>query len=147
MQKIEMAFSEVYEIFHFLDRELIEKIPLSVRKLIEDERDKDYKVILNPNLSLEEQNLLVETYNILGVLKLKYWCENELEKQKMVSIANKNEVKYEEFIREKYNPDNIFKDKSNLKQNVNTTETMAIVEYKENFWKKLINKIKCFFKR
>ena len=51
-----------------LDKELIEKIPLSVRKLIEDERDKDYKVILNPNLSLEEQNLLVETYNILGVL-------------------------------------------------------------------------------
>ena len=65
----------------------------------------------------------------------------------MVSIANKNDLKYEEFIREKYNPDNIFKDKSNLKQNVNTTETMAIVEYKENFWKKLINKIKCFFKR
>ena len=145
MQKIEMAFSEVYEVLHFLDKELIEKIPLSVRKLIEEERDKDYKVILNPNVSLEEQELLVETYNILGVLKLKYWCENEFEKQKMISIANKNELEYESFIREKYNSDNIFNRK---KENIIKSENnqTQLIEYKESFFKKILKKIRLFFK-
>lgn len=145
MQKIEMAFSEVYEILHFLDKELIEKIPLSVRKFIEEERDKDYQVILNPNLSLEEQDLLLETYNILGILKLKYWCENEFEKQKMMTIANENELKYEKFIREKYNPDNIFNKKHDniIKSENNQTQ---LIEYKESFFKRILKRIRLFFK-
>lgn len=145
MQKIEMAFSEVYEILHFLDKELIEKIPLSVRKLIEEERDKGYKVTLDPKVSLEEQDLLVETYNVLGVLKLKYWCKNEFEKQKMMEIANENELKYDEFIRETYNPDNIFNKRQDniIKEENNQTQ---LIEYKEAFFKRILKKIRLFFK-
>ena len=56
----------------------------------------------------------------------------------------------EELKREKYNPDNIFKNKKNYSENIEdniSTET-AIVEYKEkNFIQKLFDKIKNLFRR
>ena len=58
----------------------------------------------------------------------------------------------EEELREKYNPDNLFK-KKETEQKIeepqkNTSENTALVEYKEEkFFKKLIKKIISFFKR
>jgi len=43
-------------------------------------------------------------------------------------------------LREKYNPDNIFKNKNKLE-----TETLAVVEYKESIFRKIIKSIKRFF--
>ena len=55
----------------------------------------------------------------------------------------------QEELREKYNPDNIFKDRQ---KNIEVTEqeiedTTAIVTYKETFLSKIINKIKLFFNK
>ena len=51
---------------------------------------------------------------------------------------------------EKYNPDNLFKNKKNHTQNYENiiSEEMSIVKYKErNFLEKLFDKIKHLFKR
>lgn len=49
---------------------------------------------------------------------------------------------------EKYNPENIFKNRrqNNVKEE-NISNTVAIVEYKENIFSKIINKIKAIFIR
>ena len=63
----------------------------------------------------------------------------------MISLYAENDRKREEELREKYNPDNIFKKKENKAEEVQET---ALIEYhEENFLKKIIHKIMNFFKR
>lgn len=140
-------YSEVYSLLNLFGKEYTDKMPSKLLNIIEAERNKEYTPIYDISKDINSQNIKKETKAMIALLKLSYWCNSENEKQKLMQLFNDNESIYQQELREKYNPDNIFKDKSNLKQNVDTTQTMSIVEYKENFWKKLINKIKSYFKR
>ena len=76
---------------------------------------------------------------------------SEEEKERINNILKNNEDKYQAELREKYNPDNLFKKQKseilNLENNTITEET-AIIEYKEkNFLQKIFDKIKHLFKR
>ena len=140
-------YSEVYSLLNLFGKEYTDKMPSKLLNIIEAERNKEYTPIYDISKDINSQNIKKETKAMIALLKLSYWCDSVNEKQKLMQLFNDNESIYQQELREKYNPDNIFKDKSNLKQNVDTTQTMSIVEYKENFWKKLINKIKRYFKR
>lgn len=145
------AYAEVDEILSFMEDVYIDKIPKKLRELFKNERLEDYKSNINPKIPLDEQKLQKKTFSILAMLNLNYWCEDEKEKQDLIAIYSENDRKKEE-LREKYNPDNLFK-KKETEQKIeepqkNTSENTALVEYKEErFFKKLIKKIMNFFKR
>ena len=146
------AYAEVDEILSFMEDVYIDKIPKKLRELFKNERLEDYKPNINPKIPLDEQKLQKKTYSILAMLNLNYWCEDEKEKQDLIAIYSENDRKKEEELREKYNPDKLFK-KKETEQKIeepkkNTAENTALVEYKEEkFFKKLIKKIMNFFKR
>ena len=73
-------------------------------KFIKEEKDNNYKPNINPELPLEEQNILPETIDILALLKLNYWC-NEEEKKELLELLNKNEQKFQKEAKEKYDID------------------------------------------
>ena len=63
----------------------------------------------------------------------------------MTTLSN-NEIKYQEELRKKYNPDNIFKDRQKSTEYVETQkENTEIATYKESFFSKIISKIKLIF--
>lgn len=146
------AYAEVDEILSFMEDVYIDKIPKKLRELFKNERLEDYKPNINPKIPLDEQKLQKKTFSILAMLNLNYWCEDEKEKQDLIAIYSENDRKKEEELREKYNPDKLFK-KKETEQKIeepkkNTAENTALVEYKEEkFFKKLIKKIMNFFKR
>ena len=77
---------------------------------------------------------------MLAVLTYNYWS-SETEKKDIIERLNENENNYQEELREKYNPDNIFK---NRETKVEALEnSVAMVEYK----KSIFSKIKNWFKR
>ena len=78
------------------------------------------------------------------VFKNNYWS-NEEEKREIIKQLNENEKKYQEELREKYNPDNLFKNKD-IKAEI-TEQPVAMVEYKESIFRRIINRIKIIFKR
>lgn len=45
------------------------------------------------------------------MLNLQYWCKDENEKERLKSVYAENKRKYQDELREKYNPDNLFKNK------------------------------------
>lgn len=145
------AYAEVDEILSFMEDVYIDKIPKKLRELFKNERLEDYKSNIDPKIPLDEQKLQKKTFSILAMLNLNYWCEDEKEKQDLIAIYAENDRKKEE-LREKYNPDNLFK-KKETEQKIeepqkNTSENTVLVEYKEEkFFKKLIKKIMNFFKR
>lgn len=144
--KINKAYSEVYEILQLLDDEFISKLPKKFIEFIEKEKDNEYITNINPKIPLEEQNLLADTVNILAMLKLDYWSTED-EKQELLSILNQNEKEYQSELNEKYNPDNIFKNRQSIKQEQNIEETSLVPIKEKNFILKLFEKIKNMFQK
>lgn len=81
---------------------------------------------------------------MIALFHLNYWCNSDEEKEQLKQLFKNNEEKHQAEIREKYNPDNLFKNNKQetiQEANVNSNN-LAIVEYKESILKKFINKIK-----
>ena len=74
------------------------KIPEKLRELFKKENLQNYSPNIDLKISLDEQNLQRETFSILAMLNLKYWCEDEKEKQELMAIYKKNDAKKEELI-------------------------------------------------
>ncbi len=139
-----MAYSEVYEILNLLEVEYVEKVPEKVRNFFEEERLKEYKPQIKVDTPLTEQNLQRETIVLLAILNLNYWCETPEEKQEIINELTNNEQSQQE-LKEKYNPDNSFKNK---RVNKKLDNSFAMIEYKKpNLIQKLLRKIKSLLKK
>ena len=132
MSNLKKAFSEVDMILDLIDSEMKNKVSANFIKFIKEEKDNNYKPNINPELPLEEQNILPETIDILALLKLNYWC-NEEEKKELLKVLNKNEQQFQKEAKEKYDIDKLFKT-NKTKEIINLPEKGE----SENFIKKLI---------
>ena len=145
-----MAYSEVYKILNLLDEEYKGRVQDKVRAFFEEERLKDYEPAINADVPLTNQNLKRETIVLLAILNLNYWCDTPEEKQEILDELSNNEKEKQEFI-EKYNPDNLFKNKQNdviENENKINTQEVSLVEYKkQGIFKRILDKITKFFKK
>lgn len=142
------AYAEVDKILSFMEVKYVEKVPQKMREMFKNEKLQGYEPKIDKDLPLDQQNLQRKTLAILTLLNLNYWCENQEEKQELIKAYSENDRKREKEIREKYNPDNIFKKNNDVKKIEKVTEDVtSLIEYKEeSFIKKLLNKIKRLFK-
>lgn len=139
------ALYQISEILKYVDDNLKNKIPEKFINYIESNKSKDYNWEIDTNLPLEEQDLLQPTKEILTVIYRNYICNNS-EREELDKVLNENEINYQNELREKYNPDNIFKKRNkNIEPEQVENETTSIVVYKESFFKKILSKIKLFF--
>lgn len=139
------AYSEIDEFLGLLSEEQRNKIPQKLREFFKEEKDQEYKKEINPNVAIKEQDLKEETLGIIALLNLQYWCEDDNEKQRLKQVYAKNEENYQKVLQEKYNPDNLFKKRSLQQEESTITNEVAMVEYKEPLFKRIINKIKKIF--
>lgn len=137
------AFSEVKCILDFLPIHYTEKLPKKLLNIINSLYDEKFKIKINPNIELKKQNFTEDTKNIIAVLKYNYWCKNDEEKENLARMFKENEDKYQEDLREKYNPDNIFKNRTNEDTESNN---LPVVIKKENLFIRALNFIKDFFR-
>lgn len=140
--KTKEIYSEVYQVLNFLGNEYIDKLPKSLFNMLEEKRDINYEPKYTEDIPLNKQNIKKETISIIALLHLNYWCKNENEKFELKQIFKNNEDMYENELRKKYNPDNIFK---RCNQENAIKNEVSLIEYKESIFKRLINKIKNIF--
>lgn len=120
------AYAEVDKILSFMKIRYVEKIPKRMREMFKNEKLQGYEPNIDKNIPLEEQKLERKTLAILAMLNLNYWCENEEEKQELIMAYSNNDKKRNEEIKERYSPDNIFKNKEKEIEQIT-----AIVETKK----------------
>ncbi len=136
------AYAEIDSFIDLLDEYNKNKIPEKLREYFKNEKDEKYIKKINPNQSIQSQNLKEETLALIAMLNLQYWCENEDEKERLKKIYAQNEKKYQDMIQEKYNIDNIFKKNEEIIENKQEQKNdMQIVVYKNSTLKRIINKI------
>lgn len=136
-----IAFSEVLDVLQHSEIEVIEKIPLEIIKKIKEKTCKEYipreKNDCNFNISEKAKS-------ILAVIYQDYLCDDE-EIDEFNQLLLDNEAEYQEQLREKYNPDTLFKNKRASVESSNNAENMQMIEYKDSAFKKIINRIKKLF--
>lgn len=136
---------EVDEVLNYLSDEDLEKIPEEIRNLIKENKDKDYVWQYDETKPLKEQGLNRDTIAFLSYLNMEYLL-NEEQKKLMEQIHKYNEEKAEAEKQNKYSTQDLFKDKKEIKsQTTENTENTQMVVVKENFFTRIINKIKSLF--
>ena len=141
------AIVEILEILENSDNTIYNKIPNKLIEFWESNKSATYKPNLNHNKPLNEMKLKQKTKDIITMIYLNYLCD-ENERENIIDILKKNEENYQLMLREKYNPDNIFK-KQEKQKTIETEKHMknvAIVKYKESIFSKIIKSIKKFLK-
>ena len=139
------VYSEVYQVLNILGNEYIRKLPKSLYNMLEEKRDTTYNPKYTDEIAFDMQNIKKESLNILALLHFNYWCNSYEEKLELQNILEENEKIHEENLRKKYNPENIFKNKKNVYTKEAVENNMAVIEYKENIFRRVINKIKNIF--
>ena len=144
------AYTEVYTILQDLDEEEYNKIPPEVIETLDANRNKEYEYFLDDELELKDQPMLPETKAILFNLFRDYLATPE-QKTKIIRMQNEARQKNELKKQQMYNTD-VFANKSiNKTTKVDENEVKTnneekqIVEYKENIFKRILNKIKSLF--
>lgn len=147
MENIEYSNSlyQINEILKYMAPNLKARIPKKVISYFENNKSQEYNWTIDKSLPLERQDLLPTTKELLTVLYKDFIC-NDIERVELEKTLSNNELKYQEELRKKYNPDKIFKDRQKLTEYVEAqTKSTEIVPYKESFFIKIISKIKLIF--
>ena len=144
------AYTEVYTILQDLNEEEYNKIPPEVIETLDANRNKEYEYFLDDELELKDQPMLPETKAILFNLFRDYLATPE-QKTKIIRMQNEARQKNELKKQQMYNTD-VFANKSiNKPTKIDENEVEAnneekqIVIYKENIFKRILNKIKSLF--
>lgn len=147
MENVEYANSlyQINEILKCIEPGLKNKIPKKFISYFENNKSQEYNWTIDKSIPLEEQDLLPTTKEILTLLYKNFICD-DIKRAKLEKVLTNNEIKYQEELREKYNPDNIFKNNQNSIEHTEVQkENIEITPYKENFFSKIIRKIKSIF--
>lgn len=139
----EISFSEAYDIILHMDKELLKKIPEKFIKFVEKNKAEDYKTNIDYSKSINQQELQKGTRVILSIIYRDYLCSSEKKKELMQN--DKDELKrIEQELREKYNPDNLFKRK-NDNQEVESKE--LVLNDNRKWYKKIWRFIRKILKK
>lgn len=140
-----IAYAEILEILKHISEEEKEKIPINMIEMFKANAIEDSNFIYNPEKTLQEQNVSETALTIIAILYRDYWATKE-QKQKILNFQN---IEREKYKKEKYNVNDIFKNKKgNILENEISKisdEESSIVVKKNNFIQKIVEKIKKLF--
>lgn len=131
------AYVEILEIIKHMEQKYRDKIPIKLLKFFEENKDSSYEYDLNEIKEKQNEIFSQKTIELLAMLELKYLA-NETEKELLKEALEENDKIYQAELREKYNPDTLFKNKVETLEN-----SVAMLEHK----KSIFTKIKNWFKR
>lgn len=140
------AVSEVIDILKHSEIEVTQKIPKKFIEFLMNNSDHDYI----PNINYSEENWengIEEDAKVLIALIYRDYIMSEEEKEKVIEEAERQEQE----IREKYNPDNLFKKNSKIENEKSQDDTEQEVQKslliikEEKWYERIINKIKEIF--
>lgn len=139
------AVSEVIQILNHTEKEIIERIPEKFIKFLFDNADNEYE----PNIDFFDENWensIDEDAKALLALIYRDYIASDNERNELLEEERKENAKQEELLREKYNPDNLFKNNQKTEEQKDFVSNTQLEEIKEISWyKRLFKKILSIF--
>lgn len=141
-KKYAKAYTEVLEILKHIPEDEYERIPKTEIQFYENNCDKTYKFIYDESLNVKDQSISKEANAVIVAIYMNYFA-NEKQKSIINEILKQNSIEAEKEKQQKYDVNNIFKNRS--EDNSSENLPIEINNKKDNFIKKIINKIKSLF--
>ena len=149
-EKYGIAMCETLQYVKGINQNDLDKIPCKFIQFLKDNCLKDYECDFDYTKPLKELNISDEAKGLIAMICLNYWCTNDEQRERFKKHLTENELKYQEKLRKKYNPDNLFKNKVE-KINVEDTikkDNIELIEYKEPKWyQNIFDRIMNIFKK
>lgn len=143
-----MAITEVLEILKNVESDEYNKIPKKIIAFLEEQKDSNYIFSIKPNQDFQDLKIMDETKGFLSLIYYSYMCNSDEERKLYLLILKHNEKKFQDELREQYDYNNLFKNKTEKRENlIVDNNTTQLVKYKENLFTNFINFIKNIFKR
>ena len=139
MNEYRISATEVLCILEYLPRKMKLNIPTSFLEFLKVQSIPDYKPKFDCSQGLDKIKLRNKTKALLAMVYRNYICSEE-ERVEYDRILSQNEETYQNELKEKYNPDNLWK-KEKIENNA-ISEEVQLVEYKESFFNKFLNLLK-----
>ena len=128
------ALAEVDVIIQMMPKEENLKIPNGFKNFIKSRKSNDYIPNIKKDIPLYQQDLKKDTKTICSLIYRSYLCS----KDRKMELENNDRtilLQKEQELREKYNPDNIFKNKTqHIEETKEQVENVSLVEYKQTSW-------------
>lgn len=133
------TYAEVDYIIHHMNQRYIDKLPEKIIQFFGEYKDPTHNVSVDPYVPLQKQGLKRYTLEIIALLHLKYWCEDEVRKQELYDIMLRNQEKLEEQIKEKFCVEKLFdnasatvvKDEEDLNNKEDFTKPRMVQRYNQ----------------
>lgn len=143
-KKYGIAMCETLQYLKGINQNDLNKIPRKFIKFLNDNCLEDYNCNFNYTKPLNELNISDEARGMIAMICLNYWCVTEEQKEKFKNHLTENELNFQEKLRKKYNPDNLFKT-TNTTNDISQeliSENNKLIEIKKIPWyQKIFNKI------
>lgn len=138
IENLDKRLAEVSCVIKKMDKQYLEKIPKEVLSFIDENKDINW----NNNIDINDfENINIDTVAILTYINTKYLLE-ENEKRELIEMLNKNEKQYYAKLHEKYNSDNLFKNK-NRENKIKKDKEVVLTPYEQkNYIQKILEKLK-----
>ena len=134
------ACTEVLEILSHFSEEDFSKIPTDKIEFFEKNKDEDYEYKIDPDIDLSKQYISDEANAIIVGLYKEYFA-TEHQKNVIDDILKHNQVLEDRENSVKYNPDDLFKDKEEIKLDNKVEDEYDVItdliERNESFLEKL----------
>lgn len=135
------AYAEIDILLNYIPKEYKDEIPIELQNMFKNKKSLKYKSNINTKNPFNKENLKRETLIILAILQYNFWYKTNEEKEKFKKLLEENEIKYQNKLKEKYNVDNIFKNKKYDSEDLKNTN-LPIQINKKTLFEKIIYKIK-----
>ena len=138
------VYSEVLGVLLALGNKYVGKLPLDLMQFLIENSTNATIPVIDRNKGIEEQDISEEARIFLTMLKMKYWCETEDEKNEILNTLKENEKMYQDELRKKYNVDDLFGDKYKVNSLINEEKesSIEVIKFKKkNFFVRLFERI------
>ena len=130
------AYTEVSYIISHMNERYIDMLPKQLITFFQNYSDPNYTVKLNPHLPLENQGLQRYALEIIAIMHLKYWCENEERKKELYNLMlnnndNNNIENFAQSLKYRTNIEGLFNslEHSDDEENIDYSKPKTIQKY------------------
>ena len=128
----QIAYAEVMQVLKYFDRNLVMKIPIELLEYFKEHQKKDLIVNIDKEDIFNKNNISKDALALLAYIDLEYWADEE-EKCELKKMYMENEKNHQIELSEKYEHDNIFKNKEEIDINEKAViEETSMIEYKKD---------------
>lgn len=121
------AYAEVDYIINHVNIKYQNMVPEKLRKFFNEYKDPNIEIKVNPYIPLQSQGLSRYALELIALIHLKYWCEDEARREELYAAMLRNQERIDANMKNRFDIDSLF----NAEESNESEETVDFSTPKE----------------